>query len=58
METVAIKSCSYTDSNEGYYTKYGKLFNFVDWFTALRLMMTGAPPAVRQIQILPMNQHG
>jgi hypothetical protein len=57
METVAIKSCSYTDSNEGYYTKYRKLFNFVDCFTALRLTVTSAPVAVRQICILLMNQH-
>jgi hypothetical protein len=57
METVAIKSCIYTDSNEGYYTKYRKLFNFVDWFMALRLMVTSAPLVVRQIRILPMNRN-
>jgi hypothetical protein len=34
------------------------LFNFVDWFTALRFTATDASPAARRIRILPMNQHG
>jgi hypothetical protein len=29
----------------------------VDWFTALRFTVTGAPPTVSQIQVLLMNEH-
>jgi hypothetical protein len=32
-----------------------EVLNFVDRFTALYFMATGAPPAVRQIKILPMK---
>jgi hypothetical protein len=39
--------CTYTES----------FFNFIDRFTALHFMATGASLAVRHLQILPMDQH-
>jgi hypothetical protein len=45
--TVLLPSDTYTES----------FFNFVDLFTALHFMVTGASPAARCIWILLMNQH-
>jgi hypothetical protein len=41
------------------YIKYAckEFFNFIDRFRALHFTVTGAPLALRSIQILLMNQH-
>jgi hypothetical protein len=36
---------------------YREVITFVDWFMALCFTVTCAPPAVRRIRILPMNQY-
>jgi hypothetical protein len=37
--------------------QYREVLTFVDWFMALRFSATSAPLAVRDIQILLMNQY-
>jgi hypothetical protein len=36
---------------------YREVLTFVDWLTAVHFTATGAPPAVRCIRILPVNQY-
>jgi hypothetical protein len=38
-------------------TIYREVPNFINPFTTLRFTVTGAPPAARRIQILPMNKY-